>query len=58
MSERQTCIACSSPPVALVHDGSFRKPVCLDHNRLYIREGYTTTLTDTSLSASAREDHP
>lgn len=43
MAENQTetgCIACTSPAVARVQDGAFRKPVCAAHRRMYAQEGY------------------
>lgn len=36
----ETCCACSGEPVARVLDGSFRKPVCASHRRLYSERGY------------------
>lgn len=36
----ETCCACSSPAAARVLDGSFRKPVCATHRRLYAERGY------------------
>ncbi len=36
----ETCIACTSPKHAYVIDGTFRKPVCQTHGRMYRQQGY------------------